>query len=359
MTDIIFILLISYMSSIFYDNTYVFSEDFKSEKNLRQILTNFDVVPVFIIRFILLAYRSKCESIISTMINNPDNTLDDLIDCMVTSSSIKLCDVQLFKSICNEQCICNKEFDYTNIYNSMIEYIDINPNIISTQSFNKNFTDILTKTDMYSSRVYNILQNMVHTNRDNDIGVIKTIVDGKLLTLKYISLLTHIQTNTLNDAIKSSCSQLINKIIKHDKKCTYIIDNIYISDIMYASNIPSIIDNKFTHVISLTHKNIIKVKTGIQYRQIDIPDKANVDFIDNTIVDIYDLIPTRDDTTKILCHCFSGISRSVLFVSVLISLRHNISFEDSYKIVKKNRQISSPNPELYKQILEKLGRNIK
>jgi len=347
------------MSSIFYDKTYVFSGDFKSEKNLKQILTNFDIIPVFIIRFILLAYRSKCESIINTILNDPDNPLDDLIDCLVTSSFIKLCDIQLFKPICQEQCVCDKEFDYTNIYNGMIEYLNINPSIISTQSFNKNFTDILTKTDVYSDKVYTILQNMVHTNRENDIGVIKSIVDGKLLTLKYISLLTYIQTHTLDDAIKLSCGQLINKIIKHDKKCTYIMDNIYISDIMYASNIPSIIDNKFTHVISLTRKNIIKVKTGIQYRQIDIPDKANVDFIDKTIVDIYDLVPITDGATKILCHCFSGISRSVLFASVLISLRNNISFEDSYKIVKKNRQISSPNPELYKQVLDKLAKNAK
>jgi atypical dual specificity phosphatase len=344
---------------MFYEKTYVFSEDFKSEKNLKQLLTNFDVIPVFIIRFILLAYRSKCESLINTMINNPDNTFGDLIDCIVTSSYIKLCDIQLFKQICQEQCICNKEFDYTNIYNAMIRYVNTHPDIISTQSFNKNFTDILTKTDMYSNKVYNILHNMVHVNRDNDIGVIKTIVDGKLLTSEYISLLTHIQTHTLDDAIKSSCIQLINKIMKHNKKCTYIVDNIYISDIMYASNIPSIIDNKFTHVISLTRKNIIKVRTGVTYRQIDIPDKADIDFIDNTIVDIYDLIHVKDTTSKILCHCFSGISRSVLFVSILISLRHNISFEESYKIVKKNRPISSPNPELYKQVLDKLKNSSK
>lgn len=346
------------MSSVFYDKTYVFSEKFSSEQNIKQILLNFDVVPLFIIRFILLTYRSKCESIISAILDNADNETCNLMDCIVASSYIKLCDMQVFKSICHEQCVCYKEFDYTNIYNGMIASIKRDPSIISVQSFNQNFTDIITKTCVYNDKLYDILNEIMCANRDNDIGIIKIIVDGNLFTHKYILLLTNLQTYTQNEAIKSACNKLISKIVKHNKRCTHIIDNIYISDIAYASNIPSIIDAEYTHIVSLTSKKLLKIKNGIEYRHIDIPDKANVDFVNNTIADISDLIPVTDSTAKILCHCFSGISRSVLFVSILISLRKKISFEDSYKIVKQNRKISHPNPELYRQIRDKLQNKI-
>ena len=346
------------MSRIFYDKTYVFSEDFKSEKNLKKIFMNFDVVPVFIIRFALLAYGSMCESIILNILDNADSECANLMDCIITSSSIKLCDVQLFKPICQEQCVCDKDPDYGNIYNGMIESIKKNPDILSVKSFNTNFTNILEKTGVYNNTVYDILNNIICTNRDNDIGVINIIASGKLLTPKYVLLLKQIQTLTQNDAINSTCKQLINKIVKHDKRCTHIIDNIYVSDHAYASNVPSIIDGEYTHVVSLTRKTLIKLNSVIKHYHIDIPDKATVDFLDNTIINIFDLIPVRDTTTKILCHCFTGISRSVLFVSILISLRYKLSFEESYKIVKKNRKISNPNPELYKQVKDKLDKKM-
>ena len=136
------------MSSIFYDQTYLFSRDFKSEKNLTKIFGNFSTVPIFIIRFSILVYQRESENAIFKVIKNELSECDDLIDCVVTSSRVKLCTLPVFKSICKDICVCTKSTKYNRLYNKLLKELNKTNNRLNESVFSNNFADIIKQTGL-------------------------------------------------------------------------------------------------------------------------------------------------------------------------------------------------------------------
>ena len=341
------------MSSIFYDQTYVFSHDFKSEKNLTKIFSNFSTVPIFIIRFAILVHQRESENVILEIIKNDSSECDDLIDCIVTSSHIKLCTLPVFKSICKDVCVCTKHPKYNRLYNKLLKELKKRNNRLTESVFSNNLADMIKQTGSYTEKFYDIINGITDKNRDNDVGVIDNIVKANLFGKKYLCVLNKIIDKSDIASIINTCVNVKKLIIIHNERCSLIKDNIYVSDIKFADNTVSLMEEGFTHVVSLTRKDITK-STNVVYNHINIPDKATINFIDE-VSDCVAQLLLIPKNSKILCHCFSGISRSVLFASVLITYKYGMEFDDALNIVKNNREISDPNPELVIQISERLS----
>lgn len=337
------------MSSKYYDRKYVFSSDFGKDDNIREMLINYNGdTPIFIIRFLMLIHQDKCIKIILELIKTGTEEYNDLVDCIISSSKLKLCEMQIFKSICERGCICRARVNYSKMYDMLISEIHKDSNVLLNLVFSNNLCALLRSTNAYEKNLYNILFNIAKTDRNNDMGVMSIIINGKLLSTNYKKIVEYIIANTDTGGMKNHCSKLLSIITKHNNRCSYIEDNVYISDLKFASNVPSIVDGEFTHVVSITRKKIEK-KSGIQYYQIDIPDKASINFLNETSSTVEKIVPTIG-TGKILCHCFSGISRSVLFTALLMSYHNKTSFIESLRLVKEHRKQANPNPELFAQV---------
>lgn len=342
------------MSSIFYDKAYIFSRDFGSEKNLTEIFSNFDTVPIFVIRFAMLIYQRDSENVIFNIVKDNDNKCDDLIDCIITSSHIKLCTFPIFKTLCETTCVCTKITKYDRLYNKMLRELKKSNNRISESVFSNNFAHLVKRTGSYTNDYYDIISNIIDKNRNNDIGVINNIINGNLFGKKYLTILEKIINKNKDESIIITCINAKNLIIAHNDRCSHIKDNIYVSDIKYANNMVSLTENKFSHVVSLTRKDLVQLNKNVKYYHIDIPDKATINFVKEVSEYIEKLLHVNKNE-KILCHCFLGASRSVLFASVLIVHKYNIVFDKALDILTKARPASNPNPDLVAQISGELS----
>lgn len=339
--------------SIYYTRDYLYSPKFDKKENMIKIFSNYYDIPIFVIRFALLAHREKSEKIIIHLIKNKTINCENLLDCVIESNKVKLCKYDLFKNLCEKKCICCKHIRLTRIYNTLTKLIISDHKFLDDPLFVNNYACLIKNTGVYSNDLYSIISE-ISTERDTHVLLINIIVKGNLFSKQYIDLLSSIGKVTDNKSIKDACEKTQSIIKIHTDRCSHIKDNIYVSDYKYANNNVSLSDESFSHVISLTGKDIINSESGdIKYTKINIPDDDSTDFMDNTMEHINKLLGLKADV-KILCHCFAGISRSVLFSSLLIKYKYQLNFNEALSIVKNNRKIAFPNPNLVRQVKKKL-----
>jgi len=60
----------------------------------------------------------------------------------------------------------------------------------------------------------------------------------------------------------------------------------------------------------------------------------------------------REKGFRVIIRCHAGISRSVALAIGILMLQHNLSYEDSYDIVRKQMPQANPNLDLLDQIKE-------
>jgi atypical dual specificity phosphatase len=126
------------------------------------------------------------------------------------------------------------------------------------------------------------------------------------------------------------------------KECTFIIDNIYISDYRKSLDYQFLIQNKFTHIINCAGGsekfNPIFFKE-FQYFNIKLRDDGNLNLI-RPIFEFISIIKkiTNEKSNKILIHCYEGISRAPALVCAYLIWKLNFNLENAIKFIKEKRK---------------------
>jgi protein-tyrosine phosphatase len=137
-------------------------------------------------------------------------------------------------------------------------------------------------------------------------------------------------------------------IVSLEKKPVFnhIIDNVYLGDIVSATNESIISDIDI--IINISNSRY-KENDRITYHHIDIDDNRNENIV-KYVDEIINIIKTNSDK-KILIHCMNSVSRSVsLVLFYLMSI--NYSLKESFDYLKSKRsQYTKPNIGFAKQLI--------
>ena len=141
---------------------------------------------------------------------------------------------------------------------------------------------------------------------------------------------------------------------------TYIIDNIYLGNVLNASNDSIITKLNITAILNITEEipnyygdeinypGIYNDK--INYHTVRIKDINNGD-ISTEFKGIIDFFNNNKDK-NILIHCFMGASRSVIVTILYLIHYHKMTPIDALNYIKDRRNNINPNKLFYDQILE-------
>ena len=126
------------------------------------------------------------------------------------------------------------------------------------------------------------------------------------------------------------------------KDCHHIIDNIYLSGYYIASDYDYLKKNDFTHLINcaFSSRNFNSQKFDqIEYLNLIMNDDPGYLIGENLeiFIEFIEKIKQENKQSKILVHCFEGISRGPTMILAYLIWKLNISREEGYKIIKENR----------------------
>ena len=146
-------------------------------------------------------------------------------------------------------------------------------------------------------------------------------------------------------------------IVSLEKKPVFnhIIDNVYLGDIVSATN--DNIINTIDIIINIS-KSRYKEYEHIMYHHIDIDDSRYENIV-KYVDEIINIIKANSNK-KILIHCMNSVSRSVSLVLFYLMFI-NYSLKDAYDYLKSKRsQYTKPNIGFSKQLInyekEKYGK---
>lgn len=131
----------------------------------------------------------------------------------------------------------------------------------------------------------------------------------------------------------------------------HIIDNIYLSNLIDASNHRLIRDNKIEAVFRLS-EDINKTMYGpsVEFCNYEIED--NILYKKEIIEiakDIVDKVLSNKER-NVLIHCNEGQSRSVTVIIYYLITQHGFTFEEAYDLVKSKKKDIHPNDAFIKAL---------
>jgi protein-tyrosine phosphatase/rhodanese-related sulfurtransferase len=112
-----------------------------------------------------------------------------------------------------------------------------------------------------------------------------------------------------------------------------------------AHNIELLNQHNVTHVLNCTptdfHPEVLSTRVTMQ---IPINDNSTQDII-GYLKQAFEFIHTARSTpnSKLLVHCYAGISRSVSFAIAYVMWAESMSYEDGLKLIHSHRNIADPN----------------
>ena len=135
---------------------------------------------------------------------------------------------------------------------------------------------------------------------------------------------------------------------------TFIKDNIYLGNAYNASNYDELKENNIGYILNITKEISNYYPDEFEYFNIKIMDH-NGQSVEKHFSDILDFISksqleTNDSKKNILIHCFMGSSRSASCVILYLMNKYEMTFDDSYKMIKELRPIVNPNTSFVKQL---------
>lgn len=143
----------------------------------------------------------------------------------------------------------------------------------------------------------------------------------------------------------------IDTNVSIDEKIPRYISASKILDYLYVGS-KNYLPSDYTAVINLASE----LKTDEKDNYLYIPLKDNLDQELSTAVEL--VIKFINDhrekisSPKILCHCYSGISRSPSIVMGYLIRRLDMKFEDAYNLVKLSRPVVDPNISFISQLMK-------
>jgi predicted protein tyrosine phosphatase len=332
--------------------------------HIKLIIEQYHKYPQYIIKYITLNYPKECAEEIIKYISTTNEQKCELIEYILASYSIKLCDIPFMREIsCIDECICNNRDCWKYIYNNFITLISSDLNyFLSNYNIKLSFTSLIAKTDVQDEKLFIMIGELVKSPK-NWKSVIKFITDCELYGSDYGDIIfmmrdmflanDKLEERKKNKLLSDNQCRLMLGIALHkyndmQQNMSKITDNIYITDISGVKNVSIIKDSNIRYIISITKKSIFKIE-NIEYTQIYIDDIGSVNFIDETLETADKVVKYINTNNNILVHCYRGLSRSVCFV-ILVLIRSGMKFNEAYNIVLSGRIIIDPNPEFIKQI---------
>ncbi len=128
-----------------------------------------------------------------------------------------------------------------------------------------------------------------------------------------------------------------------------VYPNIFLGSIFAANNKKWLKDNNITYILSLVNpgNKIDGINYQIYNKINDTPEQDILHifgecfkFIDNALI----------NNSKILIHCYAGISRSATILIGYLIYKLNMSFDDISNHIIKKRKIVHPNYGFYQQL---------
>lgn len=343
-----------------YTSEHLYSTKFREKSNVLKMISAYDTIPIPVIKFALLVCKDYVYEAIISIMKGRNTNRENLMDCVISSSKIKLCGMRIFAPICKQECVCMKKIKFNKLYDKLVDLIEDTPEYLGDIAFVNNFSCLIRRTNVYTNKLFNCIKTLhKSSNRNancafNPILLVNVIISSCLFSDVYRDIVEEIKNNSTNKDVKMMCKRAMGVINMHNRQCTHIQSNIYISNIDYANSTSSIIDEGYNYVVSITTKEMLfPVNPNIIYYQVPIPDNTTIDFLHKTTNLLKKTLKVIGKK-KILVHCYAGLSRSVIFTALLIKYADNVSFDKSLKIVKKHRKMSMPNPDIIKQIKDKL-----
>lgn len=340
---------------------------------IKSIINDYREYPQYIIKYITVHYPDYCADAVVKYIATTEERRCELIDCILSAYSIKVCDISSLKDfVCVDSCTCYSRECWGCIYDAFINLLTHIPNyFILSFNVNNSFTTLISKTDVVDEKLTVFVSELAKFPK-NWKHVIKFIKDAELYSTDYGDIIFMMRDLILeNDKLdktvqnkmisefqnRAMLGSVLHRYNDMQKNMSKITDNIYVSDVEGAKNVAILKDKNVQYVITITKKSIFRI-SGIEYTQIMIDDVGTVNFIDETI-DVVDKVVEHIQNDKIvLVHCYKGLSRSVCFV-ILVLIRIGLSYEDAYNAVLKGRGIIDPNPDFIRQIEQFVSREIK
>jgi predicted protein tyrosine phosphatase len=330
----------------------MFSNFFSTKSNLAEVFANYHNVPMFVIRFAMLIYQKKSEDVIFDLIINNSRDCENLMDCVITSSKLKLCDIPIMKVLCKYKCICGTNISYDNLFDKMLIELKNNYNVVNKHIFSINLGDLIKNTDVYNNKFKYLVESITKSDSKYHNAIIELIANAELFNNYYYQLVEYIEENAKNRIEIYKCYELKDTIKKHINQCSYIKNNVYVSNFKFANNVASVRENEFEYIITICKKNIIRLN-DIKNYIIPVPDTDEKNFVKESkkVLKVMKGIKNK----KILCHCNMGVSRSVIFTALLFHVRNKMKFDTALQLIKDKRYIANPNPKIVEQVRENLS----
>jgi len=336
------------------------------DKNcIKNVIDEYQIYPQYIIKYITVYHSQISAECIVKHIINIKNKRCELMDCVLNSYNIKMCEIPALNNlVCIGECRCYSRDIWINMYKIIIDVLKKDPNLFLTSSnMYRSLTTLVSKTDVMDSSLFDIVK-ILSKNPKNWKIVITFIKDVELYSTNYGDIVFTIRDLILaNDKLDNTkknknISEFANRALlgttlrrynEMQKSMTKINDKLYLSDISIAKNVAIIREKNIQNIITITKKSIFTV-SGIEYTHIMIDDVGTVNFIENTLTIVLKTIEQLKENKVTLVHCYKGLSRSVCFVLLLL-IHQGMTFDEAYARIHKKKQTIDPNPEFIRQIM--------
>lgn len=358
------------------DNTklsFVFNKFKKKhvdKKLIKSIIDEYQIYPQYMIKYITVYYaKITAECATEYILNFPLDKKCNLIDYVLNTYSIKLCDIEPINEIsCIDECHCYSREIWIHIYKLFLEVFAINPGYFFTSiNFYNSLTTLVSKTDVLDDNLFDLINNLINNfinNTSHNINpkkyksIIEFISNVELYSSNYGTIISTIRNiilknnkyaNTFSNSSRVLLGSVIRKYNDMQKNISQITDVLYLSDISIVKNVAILKEKKIQNIVSITKKSIFML-SGIKYTRIMIDDISTIDFVGNTLPIVIKTVKRLQKGKITLVHCYRGLSRSVCFV-ILVLIHQGMSFDDAYELIKNKRSYIDPNPEFIQQII--------
>jgi hypothetical protein len=142
---------------------------------------------------------------------------------------------------------------------------------------------------------------------------------------------------------RSTSPSIFNSKFDQRSECNYIIDNIFLSSYQISLDYEFLKKQEFTHIINcagISNGFKYKVFNDFDYLIMDIKDEPGFDLLKDYVQLVINYIENAkllSSNSKILIHCFEGISRAPTLLSAYLMWKFGHSQEQAVKFIKEKR----------------------
>ena len=137
----------------------------------------------------------------------------------------------------------------------------------------------------------------------------------------------------------------------------YILDNLYLGDVLAAENETYLKSFNISIVINCAYEHISEYEDLKAY-ELKLTDHFPQELFP-TFETAYEIIKQYNQERKIFIHCMSGVSRSASLVIFYIMKEKKWDYDKSFEYVKKIRTCIEPNSYFVSQLKEYYEKYIK